>query len=208
MVINCRQGITGYLRCLCSYMFANCINLQDISGIKSFNTMHVYFSEATSMFINCSKLISIPSVLTNIINGQNMFNNCISLSTINSNIFEYFTSEPSNRIFDYAFANCSSLLYCSAKLTVGLKSINNLFKNCTNLSGFDSNNFFPLYNGGTVKLQSIFENCSLSGLKKEDVDNLSIKLWNNTKTNFVSLAAFRNTAISSFIEDSAGPTWI
>lgn len=163
------------------------------------------------MFLNCSKIISIPSVLTNIINGQNMFNNCISLSTINSNIFEYFISEPTNRTFDYAFANCSSLLYCNANLTVGLKSINNLFKNCTNLSGFDSNNFFPSYNGGTVKLQSIFENCSLIGLtSQEDVDNISIKLWNNTKTKFVSLAAFRNTAISSFIEASTGSTsaWI
>jgi len=118
------------------YMFANCNSLTDLDETVR---MPKIINHASSMFLNCSNLVNINTVINIRSNVcDSMFNNCSQLQDI-SNI--KFISSGSNTTTSYMFDRCKKLNFESL-----------------NLQGFGLNNPFGMFQFSNLHSASLIEN--------------------------------------------------
>ena len=192
---------------------------QNFKYCPFFDTSNV--TDMTSMFSECTSLISIPKIDTSKVTKMNtMFNKCSSLTTIP----HLDTSNVTN--MSYMFNNCKSLTTIPLLNTSKVTNMSNMFNNCRSLTAI------PQIDTSKVKDMSyMFQNCtSLTSISQLDTRNvtdmsnmfiycrslISIPLLDTTKvtnmSNFLRscesltyLGGFKNLHISitsGFIENS------
>ena len=162
---------SGYRPTNTSNWFADCINLQNIEGIRNLNTEKV--TNMGSMFSYCWVLTSLDVSnfnTQNVTNMSGMFSHCQALTSLDLSNFntEKVTNmsymfngcraltslDVSNfntqKIIDMAdmFSDCTSLttIFCNSNWKVGYKVGVNMFNNCTQLKG--TNTSFDPYKTG------------------------------------------------------------
>jgi surface protein len=162
------RSTSGYIDF--SYMFYNCYNLETITFTYLKQAFRVKYMN--NMFNNCTSLKEINlgnfyGTTSNIINMENLFFNCISLSKF----FGIGTIYISSGI--KMFYNCKSLktieLQNLKTISDTFIDLSDMFYNCHNLISI----YFPSSNGviGVRKMTGMFFNCTL--LKKVNLNSFS-----------------------------------
>ena len=117
----------------CERMFAGCYNMKSIDKI---DVKKVGDNGFDSMFLNCSSLVNIPSILpaTQLANYcyQRMFQNCTSIVTAP----ELSATEVNMYCCNYVFQDCSSLTQAPSILpatTLAYGCYSSMFRGCSSL---------------------------------------------------------------------------
>lgn len=141
----------------CSGMFAGCFNLKSIDKI---DVKKVGNNGFDSMFLNCSSLVNIPSILpaTQLANYcyQRMFQNCTSIVTAP----ELSATEVNMYCCNYMFQDCSSLTQAPSILpatTLAYGCYSHMFYGCTSLVRAP---YLPASQLERSCYSSMFYNCS------------------------------------------------
>ena len=123
----------------CSYMFAECENIIEISFI-SFNTENCTNMEY--MFRDCKNLEKIYFIIfntKNVTNMRGMFYECNSLKELNLSSFDTKNVTNMSKMFYYCtFLNCLNL---NSFETNNVTDMSHMFYNCRNLNNLDVSNF-------------------------------------------------------------------
>jgi hypothetical protein len=130
-------------------MFKGCTNLSEISELPLTKLENLYTCK--QMFMNCSKLKTVPAVLFNKLTGihiqqetcMEMFKNCISLTTVSPEFFGTKITHLHANACNGMFAGCENLTeipYTSlATVIYGTSSAcTNMFKDCIKLTNINN----------------------------------------------------------------------
>ena len=177
-----------YNKILYYRMFKDLVNITEVD-LSNFDTS--LYDNFNMMFQNCISLTSINfgnKERTSTLNENNlnsMFYNCKSLISINLSTFKKLKITS----MGYVFFNCISLKYVnlSGIDTSNVKAMDNMFNNCTSLTSIDMSN---LDTSSVTNMDSIFINCKnleFINLKNDVFSKLETKenAFQGIKPNFV-----------------------
>ena len=169
------KSFSDYKPYLLRYMFEDCDQLTEISGLENLNTSETV--DMCEMFYGCSSLakLNLSSFnTTNVSNMYQMFYDCSSLESLDVSSFNTEKVESMYKMF----YNCSRLesLDVSRFNTMNVTDMTYTFYYCSSLkeldvSHFDTQNVTSM--GGMFEGCESLVNLDVSGFKTDSVDNMS-----------------------------------
>ena len=144
-----------------SYCFYNCINLINTPSMTTLSNV----IDASFAFKNCSKITDISGHIQGgpevTLNYNSMFENCISLTTLTSNLFSHSMNHDIHMSFDKTFKNTAvnltqSIFEFNGSLSYTTEYIST-FENCNNITSIPTL-FFDTCK--SLNFNSTFKNCS------------------------------------------------
>ena len=169
------KSYSDYKPYLLRYMFKDCDQLTEISGLENLNTSEVV--DMCEMFYGCSSLkeLDLSGFNTaNISNMYQMFYNCNSLTSLD---VSHFNTENVQNM-SYAFYYCSNLkeLDVSHFDTQNVTNMGAMFEGCESLEYLDVSGFNTC---NVDNMSAMFQRCKslknldVSGFNTEKVDNMT-----------------------------------
>ena len=169
------KSFADYKPYMSRYMFKDCDQLTEISGLENLNTSEAV--DMCEMFYGCSSLkeLDLSGFKTaNVSNMYQMFYNCSSLTTLDVSSFNTEKVESMYKMF----YNCSSLesLDVSHFNTENVQNMSYAFYYCSNLKELDVSHFDTQ---NVTNMGAMFEGCEsleyldVSGFNTCNVDNMS-----------------------------------
>ncbi len=169
------KSFADYKPYMLRYMFKDCDQLTEISGLENLNTSEVV--DMCEMFYGCSSLkeLDLSGFKTaNVSNMYQMFYNCNSLTSLDVSSFNTEKVESMYKMF----YNCNSLtsLDVSHFNTENVQNMSYTFYYCSNLKELDVSHFDTQ---NVTNMGAMFEGCEsleyldVSGFNTCNVDNMS-----------------------------------
>ncbi len=169
------KSFADYKPYMLRYMFKDCDQLTEISGLENLNTSEAV--DMCEMFYGCSSLkkLDLSGFKTaNVSNMYQMFYNCNSLTSLDVSSFNTEKIETMYQMF----YNCSSLtsLDVSHFNTENVQNMSYTFYYCSNLKELDVSHFDTQ---NVTNMGAMFEGCEsleyldVSGFNTCNVDNMS-----------------------------------
>ena len=169
------NSFSDYKPYLLRYMFEDCDQLTEISGLENLNTSETV--DMCEMFYGCSSLTKLDLSsfnTTNVSNMYQMFYDCSSLTTLDVSSFNTEKVESMYKMF----YNCSRLesLDVSHFNTMNVTDMTYTFYYCSSLKELDVSHFDTQ---NVTSMGGMFEGCEslvyldVSGFKTDSVDNMS-----------------------------------
>ena len=169
------KSFADYKPYLLRYMFKDCSQLTEISGLENLNTSETV--DMCEMFYGCSSLTKLDLSGFNTANVSNMYQMFYDCSSLTSLDVSSFNTEKVESMYKM-FYNCSSLtsLDVSHFNTKNVTDMTYTFCNCSSLKELDVSHFDTQ---NVTSMGGMFEGCEsleyldVSGFNTFNVDNMS-----------------------------------
>ena len=174
------------------YFFANCTNLESITGINHLNTSEV--RNMCEMFYGCSSLKSLDLSGFNtekVLNMEGMFRDCSSLRSLDISNFD--TKKVTNMMNMFYYCSSLTSLDVSSFNTENVEDMDGLFYDCSSLKVLDVSKFNT---EKVTDMSLMFQGCtSLSSL---DVSSFKTEKVTRMSGMFGSCTNLKSLDVSSF----------